>query len=181
MSWTSGRSFWYSMKQALLRSALEGPVDHAVSLSSASGSFRTLDGVAPSLEPLATVSCLRFRSPRGSLTLRLCGGSTSSGAISSALPELVSEAVLPGSGTCRQGCEVLGVVSVGLEASGSDPLSFGPGGVSTASPWPAKGDVFGTTGGLTASNTTLAILGMKSGSVKGGGIRSRHLSRGSSW
>ena len=133
MSRTSGRSFWYSSKRALLRSALEGPVNQAVSLSSASGPFRTLDGVAPFLEPLATVSWLHFRSPRGSLTLRLRGGGASSEAISSALPESVSEAVLPGSGTCRQGCEVLGVGSVGLEASGLDPLSLGPGGVSAAS------------------------------------------------
>ena len=180
MSWTSGRSFWYSSKRALLRSALEGPVDQAVSLSLAPGSFCTLDGVAPSLEPLTVVSWLHFRRVRGSLTLRLRGGSTSSGTISSALPELVSEAVLPGSRTCRQGCEALGVGSIGLEASGSDPLSLGPGRVSTASRGPAKGDFFGTTGGLTASNTALAILGMKSGSVKGGGIRSCHLLWGSS-
>ena len=180
MSQTSGRS-WYSSKRALLRSALEGPVNQAVSLSSASGPFRTLDGLTPFLEPLATVLWLRFRSPRGSLTLRLRGGSTSSEAISSALPESVSQAVLPGSGTCRQGCEVLGVGSIGLEASGPDPLSLGPGGVSAASQGPAKGNAFGTTGGLTASNTILAILGKKSGSMKGGGIRSRHLSWGSFW
>ena len=146
MSRTSGRSFWYSSKRALLRSALEGPVNQAVSLSSAPGSFRTLDGVAPSLEPLAVVSWLRFRSVRGSLTLRLHGGGTSSGTISSALLESVSEAVLPGSRTYRQGCEALGVGSVGLEASGLEPLSLGPGGVSTASRGPAKGDFFGTTG-----------------------------------
>ena len=133
MSRTSGRSFWYNSKWALLRSALEGPVDQAVSLSLAPGSFRTLDGVAPSLESLAVVSWLHFRSVRGSLTLRLHRGGTSSGTISSVLPESMSEVVLPGSRTCRQGCEVLGVGSVGLEASGSDPLSLAPGGVSTAS------------------------------------------------
>ena len=152
-----------------------------VLLSSASGSFYTLGGIAPFLERLTVVSWLHFRSPRGSLTLRLCRGSTSSEVISLAFPELVSEAMLLCSRTCRKGCEVLGVGSSGFEASGLDPLSFGPSRVSTASWVLAKGNTFSTTGGLTTSKTALAILGMKSGSVKGGGIRSHCLSQGSSW
>ena len=176
-SWTSGRSFWYSSNRVLLRSASEGPIEQAVSLSSASGSFCTLEGIAPFLEPLAVVSWLRFRSPRGSLTLRLRGGSTSSEASSSAWPELVSETPLLCSGTCRKGCEVLGVGSSGFKATGLDSPSFGPGRVNAASQVLAKGNAFSTTGGLITSNTALAILGMKSRSVKGGGIRSRHLSR----
>ena len=180
-SWTSGRSFWYSSNRALLRSASEGPVKQAVSLSSASGSFHNLEGVAPFLEPLAMVSWLHFRSPTGSLTLRLRWGGTSSEVISSALPESVSEALPLCSGTCRKSCKVLGVGSSGFEASGLDPPSFGPGRVNAASWVLARGNTFSTTGGLTTSNTALAILGMKSRSVKGGGIRSWHLLQGSSW
>ena len=68
----------------------------------------------------------------------------------------------------------------GFEASGPESPSFGLGGVNGAFRVRAKGSAFSTTGGLTASNTTLAILGMKSGSVKIGGIRSCHLLRRSS-
>ena len=71
--------------------------------------------------------------------------------------------------------------SSGFEASGLDPSSFGLGGVNAASRVLAKGSTFSTIGGLTASNTALAILGMKSESVKVGGIKSRRLSWGSSW
>ena len=95
---------------------------------------------------------------------------------SSALPELVSEAPLLCSRTCREGCEVPGLGFSGFEASGPDPLSFGLSRVNTASRVLAKGSAFSTTGGLTASNTTLAMLEMKSRSVKVGGIRSYHLS-----
>ena len=114
MSWTSARFFWYSSKWALLRSTSEGPVDPPVLPSSASGSLRTLEGVASFLEPLAEVSWLCFRSPRRSLTLRLRGNGTSSEMISSVRPELVSEAMLPCSGARREGCEVLGVCSSGF-------------------------------------------------------------------
>ena len=98
MSRTSARSFWYSSKQALLRSVSEGPVGPLVSPSSASGSFRTLEGVASLLEPLPKVLWLRFRSPRGILTLRLREDGASSGMISSILPESMLEVLLPGSG-----------------------------------------------------------------------------------
>ena len=107
--------------------------------------------------------------------MRLHGGGTSSEVVSLAWPESVSEAMLLCPRTCREGSEVPGVCSSGFEASGLDSLPFGPGRVSTASWVLAKGNAFSTTGGLTASNTTLAILGMKSRSVKGGGIRSRCL------
>ena len=71
--------------------------------------------------------------------------------------------------------------SSGFDASGLGPPSSGLGGVDGASWVLAEGSAFNTTGGLTAWNTALAILGMKSGSVKIGGIRSRHFSRKSSW
>ena len=132
MSWTSARSFWYSSKWALLRSASEGPVDPPISPSSASGSFHTLEGVASLLEPLPEVLWLRFRSPRGSLTLRLRGNGTSSEMISSVVPETVSEALLPCSGARREGCEVLGVCSSGFEAPGPVFSSFGPARTGTA-------------------------------------------------
>ena len=181
MSWTSARSFWYSSKWTLLRSASEGPVDPLVSPSSASGSFHTLEGVASLLEPLPEVLWLCFRSPRGSLTLRLHGSGPSSEMISSVVPESVSEAMLPCSGAHMEGCEVLGVCSSSFEASGPVFLPFGPAGASTATRALAKGSASGTTGGLTTSSTALAMLGMKSGSARGGGSRSHCLSRGSSW
>ena len=109
------------------------------------------------------------------------GGGTSSAVVSSAWPESVSEAMLLCPGTRREDSEVLGVCSSGFKAFGLDSPPFGPGGTSTASRVLAKGNAFSTTGGLTTSNTTLAILGMKSGSVKGGGSRSYCLSWGSSW
>ena len=107
---TSGRSFWYRSKRVQLRSTSGGPVNQAVSLSSASGSFRTLEGVAPFLEPPAVVSWLCFRCPRGSLTLRLRGGGTSSAVVSSAWPESVSEAMLLCPGTRREDSEAQGCV-----------------------------------------------------------------------
>ena len=181
MSWTSARSFWYSLKWALLRSASEGPVDQPISPSSASGSFHTLEGVASLLEPLPEVLWLCFRSPRGSLTLMLRWNGTSSEMISSVAPESMSEAMLPCSEARREGCEVLGVCSSSFEASGLVFLPFGPAGAGTAARALAKGCASGTTRGLTALSTALAMLGMKSGSAMGGGSRSRHLSRGSSW
>ena len=126
MSRTSARSFWYSSKQALLRSASEGPVDPLISPSLASGSFHTLEGVASFLEPLPEVSWPCFRSPRGSLTLRLHGNGTSSKMISSVVPESMSEAMLPCSGARRKGCEVLGGCSSRYEAPGLVFSSFGP-------------------------------------------------------
>ena len=132
MSRTSAQSFWYSSKRASLRSASEGPVGPSISPSSASGSFCTLEGVASLLELLPEVSWLCFRSPRGSLTLRLHEDGTSSEMISSVVPESVSEVMLPCSGACREGCEVLGVCSSGFEASGPVFLPFGPTGAGTA-------------------------------------------------
>ena len=99
-SWTSGRSFLYSSNRALQRAASEGPVEAVASASSASDSFCTLEGVAPSLEPLVVTLLLRFRSLRGSLTLRLQRGCSSSGVGSSALSESVLEALLICSWTC---------------------------------------------------------------------------------
>ena len=99
-SWTSGRSFLYSSNQALWRAASEGPVEAVASASSASDSFRTLEGVAPSLEPLVVALLLRFRSLRRSLNLRLRRGCSSSGVDSSALSESVLEALLICSCTC---------------------------------------------------------------------------------
>ena len=87
------------------------------------------------------------------------------------------EAMLPHSGARREGCEVLGVCSSGFEAWGPAFSPFGPARAGTA----ARVLASGTTGGLTASNTTLAMLGMKSGSARGGGSRSRHLSQRSAW
>ena len=92
---TSGRSFWYSSKRASLRSASEGPVCLPILPSSASGPFHTLEGVASLLELLPKVSWLRFRSPRGILTLRLHEEDASSEMISSVVPESASEALLP--------------------------------------------------------------------------------------
>ena len=181
MSRTLARSFWYSSKWASLRSASEGPVSPPVSPSSASGSFHTLEGVASLLEPLPEVSWLCFRSPRGILTLRLHEDGASSEMISSILPESMSEVLLPGSGARGEGCEVLGVCSFSFEASGLVLLPFGPVGAGTATRALAKGGASGTTGGLTASNTALATLGMKSGSARGGGSRSRRLSWRSFW
>ena len=147
----------------------------------ASGSFRTLEGVASLLEPLPEVLWLCFRSPRGSLTLRLRGNGASSEMISLVAPESVSEAMLPCSGAHREGCEVLGVCSSGFEASGPVFLPFGPTRAGTAARALAKGSTSCITGGLNASNTALAMLGMKSGSARGGGSRSHRLSRRSSW
>ena len=117
-SWTSRRSFLYSSNWAVWRADSEGPAEAVASASSASDSFCTLEGVAPSLELLVVVLWPCFRSPRGSLTLRLQGGSTSSGVGSSALPESVSEALLLCSGTCWEGCEALGVDSSSFDTSG---------------------------------------------------------------
>ena len=69
-SLTSGRSFSYSSNQAFRRAASESPVEAVVSASSASNSFCTLEGVAPSLELLVAALLPRFRSLRGILTLR---------------------------------------------------------------------------------------------------------------
>ena len=99
-SWTSGRSFSYSSNRALWRAASEGPVEVVASASSASDSFCTLEGVAPSLELVVVALWLRFRSLRGSLTLRLQRGGSSSGIGSSALSESVLEASLICSWTC---------------------------------------------------------------------------------
>ena len=180
MSRTSGRSFWYSSKRASLRSASEGPVSPLILPSLASGSFHTLEGVASLLELLPEVSWLRFRSPRGSLTLRLHEDAASSG-MTSVVPESVSEELLPCSGAHREGCEVLGACSFGFEASCPVFPPSGTIGAGKVARVLAKGGASSTTGGLTASNTTLAILGMKSGSARGGGSRSRHLSQRSSW
>ena len=139
MSWTSAWSFWYSSKWASLRSASEGPVGPPISPSSASGSFHTLEGVASLLGPLPEVLWLCFRSPRGSLTLRLHEDGASSEMISSVAPESVSEALLPCSGARREGCEVLGVCSFSFEASGPVFLPFGPVGAGTAARALAKG------------------------------------------
>ena len=124
-SWTSGRSFLYSSNRALWRAASEGPVEVVASASSASDSFRTLEGVAPSLEPVVVALWSRFRSLRGSLTLRLRRGHSSSGTGSSALSESVLEASLIYSWTCWQGCEVLGADSFGSDTSSSGPPSSG--------------------------------------------------------
>ena len=70
-SWTSGRCFSYSSNRALRRVASEGLVEVVASASSASDSFHTLEGVAPSLELVVVALWLHFRSLRGSLTLRL--------------------------------------------------------------------------------------------------------------
>ena len=78
-SWTVGRSFWNSSNQAFWRAASEGPVGVPTQASSASGSLRTLEGVTPSLEPLAVAWWPRLRSLRGSLTLRVRRGSSLSG------------------------------------------------------------------------------------------------------
>ena len=99
-SWTSGRSFSYSSNRALWRAASEGPVEVVASALSASDSFRTLEGVAPSLELVVVALWSRFRSLRGSLTLRLQRGGSSSGIGSSALSESVLEASLICSWTC---------------------------------------------------------------------------------
>ena len=107
-SWTSGRSFSYSLNRALWRAASEGSVVVVASASSASDSFRTLEGVAPSLELVVMALWLRFRR---SLTLRLQRGGSSSGVGSSALSESVLEASLICSWTCGEGCEVLGTGS----------------------------------------------------------------------
>ena len=80
--------------------ASEGPVEVVASASSASDSFRTLEGGAPSLEPVVMALWSRFRSLRGSLTLRLQRGCSSSWAGSSALSESVLEASLICSWTC---------------------------------------------------------------------------------
>ena len=99
-SWTSGRSFSYSSNRALWRAASEGPVGVVASASSASDSFHTLEGVAPSLELVVMALWSRFRSLRGSLTLRLQRGGSSSGIGLSALSKSVLEASLICSWTC---------------------------------------------------------------------------------
>ena len=99
-SWTSRRSFAYSSNRALQRAASEGPVEVVTSASLASDSFHILEGVAPSLEPLVVPLLSRFRSLRGSLTLRHQGGCSSSGVGSSALSESVLEASLICSWAC---------------------------------------------------------------------------------
>ena len=124
-SWTSGRSFSYSLNRALQRAASEGSVEAVASASSASDSFHTLEGVAPSVElhVVALLPC--FRSLRGSLTLRLQRGCSSSGVGSSALSESVLEALLICSWTCREGFEVLGADSFGFDTSSLGPPSSG--------------------------------------------------------
>ena len=181
MSQTLAQSFWYSSKWAALRSAFKGPVSPLISPSSASGSFRTLKGAASLWEPLPEVSWLCFRSPRGILTLRLHEDGASFEMISSISPEFVSEVLLLGSGARGEGCEVLGECSFGFEASAPVLPPFGTIGAGTAAQVLAKGGTSGTTGGLTTSNTALAILGMKSRSARDGGSRSRRLSQRSSW
>ena len=99
-SWTFGRSFSYSSNRALRRAASEGPVKVVASASLASDSFHTLEGVAPSLEPVVVALWSRFRSLRGSLTLRLQRRRSSSGVGSSALSESELEASLICSWTC---------------------------------------------------------------------------------
>ena len=69
-SLTSRRSFSYSSNRAFRRAASEGPVKAVVLASSASSSFCTLEGVAPSLELLVVALLLRFLSLWGILTLR---------------------------------------------------------------------------------------------------------------
>ena len=55
----------YSSNQAFWRATSEGPVKAVVSASLASNSFRTLEGVAPSLELLVTALLPCFRSLMG--------------------------------------------------------------------------------------------------------------------
>ena len=69
-SLTSGRSLSYSSNQAFRRAALEGPVEAVIPASSASNSFHTLEGVAPSLELLIMALLLCFLSLWEILTLR---------------------------------------------------------------------------------------------------------------
>ena len=107
-SWTAGRSFWNSSNQAFWRAASEGPVGVP---TSASGSLHTLEGVTPSLEPLAVAWWPCLRSLRGSLTLRVRRGGSLSGGDSSAPSESVLEALLICSWTFGVDCEVLGTGS----------------------------------------------------------------------
>ena len=109
--------------------------------------------------------------------MRLREDGASSEMISSVVPESVLEVMLPHSGARREGCEVLGVCSSGFEASGPVISPSGPTGAGTA----ARALASGTAGGLTALNTALAMLGMKSGSARGGSSRYRHLSWRSAW
>ena len=69
-SLTSERSLSYSSNRAFRRAASEGPVEAVVSASSASNSFHTLEGVAPSLELLVAALLPHFLSLWGILTLR---------------------------------------------------------------------------------------------------------------
>ena len=78
----------------------EGCLRVVASALSASDSFHTLEGVAPSLELVVMALWSRFRSLRGSLTLRLRRGGSSSGIGLSALSESVLEASLICSWTC---------------------------------------------------------------------------------
>ena len=169
-SWTSGRSFSYSLNQAFCRAASEGPVEAVASASLASDSFHTLGGVASSVELLDMALLPCFRSLRGSLTLRLWGGCSSSGVGPSALSGSVLEASLIHSWTCWQGCEVLREDSLGSDTSSLGPPSSGWFEADGTSCLLVEGSAFNTTGGLTTLYTALAILGMKSGSEKIGGI-----------
>ena len=59
-SLTSGRSLSYSSNLAFRGAASEGPVEAVASASMASNSFRTLEGVAPSLKLLVTALLPHF-------------------------------------------------------------------------------------------------------------------------
>ena len=124
-SLTSGRSLLYSSNQAVWRAASEGPVEAVGSASSASDSFRTLEGVASSLKLLVASLLPRFLSLWEILTLRPRGGCSSSGVGSSALSELVLEASVTHSWTCWLVFEVLGVDSFLSDTSGSGLPSSG--------------------------------------------------------
>ena len=117
-SLTSRRSLSYNSNQAVRRAASEGPVKAVVSASSASNSFRTLEGVAPSLELLVVALLPRFLSLRDTLTLRPRGGCSFSGVGSSVLSESMLEASVTHSWTCWLVFEVLGADSFGSNTSG---------------------------------------------------------------
>ena len=85
-SLTSGRSLSYSSNRAVWRAASEGPVEAVVSVSLASNSFHTLEGVAPSLELLIMALLPHFLSLWEILTLRPQGGCSFSGVGSQSYP-----------------------------------------------------------------------------------------------
>ena len=128
-SWTVGRSFWNSSNRAFWRAASKGPVRVPTLASLASsGSLRTLEGVTPSLEPLAMAWWPRLRSLRGSLTLRLRQGGSLSGGGSSAPSESVLEALLICSWTSGVDWEVLGTGSSDFNTCCLGPPPPGGGG-----------------------------------------------------